>query len=204
VKSTGDRGDLEIDWGRLKTRVDRAVAYSEETDRLSPERARLLMDERARALASTGEQKDVGATVEVVTFSLSKELYGIETRYVWEVVRLVDFTPVPGAPEFIMGLTSLRGEILAIVDLRTFFGATRKGLSDLSRLLVLGTEGAEFGIMADRLLEIITLEVDQIYDPSRFVSGDGREYLKGVTNEALILLDGDVLIRDRRLYVGGR
>ncbi len=82
-----------------------------------------MLDERARALARVPPAAPKASEVlEIATFALANEHYGVETRFVREVVRMADFTPLPGAPSFLVGVLNLRGEILALIDLRTFFG----------------------------------------------------------------------------------
>ena len=101
--------------------------------RLSPEQAKAVLDERARALARVPPAAPKASEVlEIATFALANEHYGVETRYVREVVRLADYTPLPGAPAFLVGVLNLRGEILALIDLRTFFGVPARGLTDLA------------------------------------------------------------------------
>ena len=136
-----------------------------------------------------------------MTFALGTERYAVETEYVREVVRLADFSPVPRAPDFVLGVTNLRGEVLCLVDLRTLFDVSSKGLTDLSRIVVMGIERTEFGILVDETFEIARLRPDEIVPASESVAGVGREYLLGVTREALIMLDGAALLRDPRLYV---
>src|SRR5262245_46166269 len=95
----------QIDWQQVRRRLARAVAATEEASRLSPERARAVMEERARALARVPPAAARAADVlEVVIFALADELYAIETRHVREVSRLTDATPVPGAPDFLLGV----------------------------------------------------------------------------------------------------
>ena len=107
------------------------------------------MEERARRLARpAAEVRGSGDTLEIVVFGLASERYAVENRYVREVVRLADLAPVPGAPEFMAGVTNLRGEILAVVDLRRFFGVPARGITDTSRVVVLGADEAEFGVLA--------------------------------------------------------
>jgi len=160
------------------------------------------MDERARALARAGvEPRPPGEMIEVLVFVLGNETYAIETRWVHEVARFTDFTPVPGAPEFALGITNLRGEVLAVVDLRKFFGVAVKGVTDLSRLVVLGSERAEFGVLADATREVRALRSDEVLETVEPVAGIGRDYLRGVTKDALIVLDGAVLLQDGRLFV---
>ena len=193
--------DLAINWADVRERLARAQAAATAALEPPPERVRALMDERARALARPPAQSEETDAIAVMTFALGTERYAIETEYAREVVRLTDFSPVPGAPDFVLGVTNLRGEVLYLVDLRTFFDVPSKGLTDLSRIVVVGIETAEFGILVDEAFEMATLRPNDVVPPSESVAGIGREYLLGVTREALIVLDGAALLRDPRLFV---
>ena len=193
--------DLAINWADVRERLARAQAAATAALEPPPERVRALMDERARALARPPAQSEETDAIAVMTFALGTERYAIETEYAREVVRLTDFSPVPGAPDFVLGVTNLRGEVLCLVDLRTFFDVPSNGLTDLSRIVVVGIETAEFGILVDEAFEMATLRPNDVVPPSESVAGIGREYLLGVTREALIVLDGAALLRDPRLFV---
>jgi purine-binding chemotaxis protein CheW len=191
-----------IDWQAVHQRLARANTALADAGRLSPERAGEVMAERARTLARVPVLKaQTGDVLQLVSFALADERYGIETRYVREVLRFTDFTPVPGVPDFLVGVTKVRGEILAVIDLRKFLNVGERGLTDLSRVIVLGDERAEFGILADAVDEVIALRADEILEAPASVSGIGREYLRGVTPDALIVLDGVVLLQDARLSI---
>jgi purine-binding chemotaxis protein CheW len=159
------------------------------------------MDERARLLARPHTQAVVGETLDVLTFALAAERYAIDTRYVREVVRLGDLTPVPGTPDFVVGVTNHHGQVLCVIDLRAFFKTPREGLSDLSRLIVLGVEQVEFAVLADRADEIRRLPASEVLPAPESMSDIGREYLRGVTRDALMVLDGASLLEDGRLFV---
>jgi purine-binding chemotaxis protein CheW len=191
-----------IDWKRVRERLARAIEATEEATALTPERARSVMEERARALARVPPEPPRATEIlEVAIFALGAERYAIETRHVREIVRLADFTPVPGAPDFLVGVMSLRGEILAVIDLRRFLGVPAVGLTDLSRVVVLGPEPAAFGVLADEAREVSTLRIEEVLEPPETVAGVGREYLRGVTKDALLVLDGAALLGDPRLFI---
>jgi purine-binding chemotaxis protein CheW len=199
---TAQRPATGIDWKEIHARLARARQATEESVRLSPERAREVMGERARLLARVPPRAPEAAEVlEVVTFALAGERYAIETRFVREVVRFEGLTPVPGAPDFLAGLRNLRGEILAVFDLRRFFGVADPGRSERSRVLVLGGDRTEFGVLADAVHEVTPLRVGEVGEPPASVAGAGRDYLRGVTAGALVVLDGAVLLADRRLFI---
>jgi purine-binding chemotaxis protein CheW len=202
VKRARRRQGAAIDWTAARERLARAEAGMSTSSELSPQRVRALMEERTRALARVPDAATApGDVISVLSFGLGSERYAIEAACVREVARLTDLTPVPGAGDFVMGVTNLRGEVICVVDLRRFFDIPRTGLSDLSRLIVLGRERAEFGILADQAHEIGPLRSRDILAPPQSVSGIGREYLLGVTRDALIVLDARVLLRDSRLFV---
>jgi len=113
---------------------------------------REVLAERARRLARVPADPLRGEEVlELVGFVLGGERYGIESRFVCEVARLSRLTPVPGTPAFVLGITNLRGEILALFDLRHLLGVTADGITDLGRIVVLGVHRREFGLLADKL-----------------------------------------------------
>jgi purine-binding chemotaxis protein CheW len=191
-----------IDWKEVHRRLGKARQSLEEALQLPPERARLVMEERARALARVPQSPTAqGERLEFVVFSLANERYGISTAYVREVIRLTDLTPLPGAPDFVAGVTNLRGQVLAVMDLRKFFGVAVRGLSDTSRVVVLGGERPEFGVLADAVHHVLTLPIDQVLDPPESVAGIARGYLRGVTGDALVLLEGSALLQDSRLII---
>ena len=196
------RRDAPIDWAEVRARVARAMAATEEALRPSPEQARRIMDERARALARVPPAARPGAErIELVTFALANERYAVEMRCVREVARLVDVTPVPGTPDFIVGVTNLRGTVLAVIDLGRLFDLPRKGLTDLARIVVLGTDVAEFGVLADEVLGQLDLAAADILEAPAGAAGGGRAHVRGVTRDALIVLDGEALLKDERLFV---
>ncbi len=202
MKPTRRRHGEAVDWTAVRERLARAQAATASALELSPERARAVMDERARLLARAQAVGPAPTEVlETLTFALGHERYAVESKHVREVVRLVDFTPVPGAPEFLLGVMNLRGDVLAIADLRKFFGVPQPGLTDLARVVVLGAEHAELGVLADEAHELRILSVAEVLEPHGSVAGIDREYLLGVTKDALIVLDGTRLLADPRLFI---
>jgi purine-binding chemotaxis protein CheW len=192
----------KTDWQEVRGRLDKLNQAAEGASGLAPERARAVLEERARALARVPAQAPAASEVlAVVTFTLAGAGYAVEARHVREVVRPGEHTPVPGAPDFLVGVVNLRGEILAVFDLRKFFGLPPGAETDASRILVLGGDRAEFGVLADEVHEVRVLRTADLLEPPASVAGVGREYLRGVTAEALAVLDGDVLLRDGRLFI---
>jgi purine-binding chemotaxis protein CheW len=177
----------------------------------SPDRAKAIMDERARLLARVPAAKPRAAEMlEIATLKLADERYAVEARHVREVLRSGELTPVPGAPEFLVGLVNLRGEILAVVDLRRFLGLGGAELTDRSRIIVLGHQRAEFGVLADEVHEVTTVPIDEVLAPAAPTLAlpevgegrvGGREFLRGVTKDALIILDGARLLKESGLFI---
>jgi purine-binding chemotaxis protein CheW len=202
MKAASSIQKKQIDWEEVRERLAQVRAATEEAQTLSPERGRALMEERARELARLPPEAERQTEIlEVVCFALANERYAVETRYVREVKELSDYTAIPGAPPFLLGVINLRGEILAVIDLRKFFTVVERGVTDQSRVVVLGSERAEFGVLADATHEVVTLRTEEVHEPPGSVAGIGREYLRGVSKDALIVLDGAVLLADTRLFI---
>jgi purine-binding chemotaxis protein CheW len=192
-----------IDWKQVRQYLAEAALATEEASRLSPDRARVILEERARQLGRVPPPPPApGEVLQVVTFTLGGERYAIGTNHVREVIRLGEgYARLPGAPAFVFAAVNLRGEILTVLDLRPFFGIAQREPGEHSRIVVLGAEYVEFGLLVEDAHEVVVVRRDQLLDPPASVTGPGREYLLGVTSEALIVLDGGVLLRHRRLFV---
>lgn len=202
MKPAPDKHKKGIDWQQVRQCLARIMAATEAAQSLSPEQAREVLQARARILAQPPAMPPRASEVlEAATFHLGEESYAIQTYYIREVVRLTEWTPVPGAPDFLLGVINLRGEILAVFDLRRLLGVPVFAATDHTRVLVLGGDRAEYGIWADGVHEVRALRTDDVLTPPASLAGPGREWIRGVTDDALIVLDGAVLLRDRRLYI---
>ncbi len=168
----------------------------------SPEEQRLIFRERALALAREPEKEEAASErLEVVEFLLAYERYGIESSYIREVYPLKDLTPLPGTPSFVLGIMNVRGKILSVIDIRKFFDLPQKGLTDLNKVIIMHDEAMEFGILADAILGVRLIPVRELQPSLPTLTEVRADYLKGVTEERLVVLDGGAILSDRRIVV---
>lgn len=162
-----------------------------------------VLRERARRLArdTTAELIETGPVLEVIEFALAHERYALEASYVREVQPLHDLTPLPGAPEFVRGLVNLRGEILAVIDMKRFFDLPERGIGDLHSVLFVEGAGMSFGLLADQVLGTRRLPLASLQPALPTLTEVRADYLRGVTAERLVVLDGARLLSDPRLVV---
>jgi purine-binding chemotaxis protein CheW len=168
----------------------------------SAEERRAVLHARAAALARTPEApRAAGSSLDVTEFLLAYETYGIESSYIHEVYPLKELTPLPGTPPFVLGIINVRGRILSVVDLKKFFDLPAKGLTDLNKVIVLRSPRMEFGVLADAILGVRSIPLDQLQPSLPTLTGIREEYLKGVTAERVVILDAAKLLSDRRMIV---
>ena len=182
-----------VDWAGIRSRVEAAGrALSGVTD-AAPEQVRAVLERRAQTLARPVAPPAPADRLEAVTFALANEVYAIESRYVFEVFRLEELSPLPGAEPPVFGVTAWRGELLTILDLRTVLGLPVTALNDLSRVMVLGADRAAFGVLADAVLGLVTLSAAGIRAPPEGIAAQ-RDYIRGMTPEAVLVLEGQRLL----------
>jgi purine-binding chemotaxis protein CheW len=163
---------------------------------------KILLKSRAVEMAKEPQMK-ISETegLEVITFSLATENYGIESVFIREVYPLKDFTPLPGVPSYILGIFNIHGQILPVIDLKKFFNLPIKGLVELNKVIILRNEQMEFGILADIIHGTQTIELDDIKVVPPTVSGIREMYLKGVTNNKIIILNAEKILMDESIIV---
>jgi purine-binding chemotaxis protein CheW len=161
-----------------------------------------ILKNRADELAvELGELETVGNVIEVLEFILASENYGIETNLISEVYPMKEYTPVPGTPNFVMGLINIRGRIVSVNDIRRFFDLPVKGLSDLNRVIVVQTPRMELGILADRIVGVRSVQADALQTSLPTLTGIRAEYLRGIALDGLIVLDVEKMVMDTKLVV---
>jgi purine-binding chemotaxis protein CheW len=145
---------------------------------------------------------EVHGTMQLVSFRLAKELYGIEITKVREIILITDITRIPETPDFLKGLINLRSTVIPVVDLRVRFGLPEADLSDDSRIMVVQARGKTIGIVVDAVSEVLRVKHDQIAPPPPTVAGLGRDYLNGLVKldeRLLILLDIDRIFVEQEM-----
>jgi purine-binding chemotaxis protein CheW len=191
-----------INWSEIHRSLASAQKALAEDAMPTPEEKQAMLKTRARLLARELEENaGPQESLEIIEFRLSGETYGIASSFVREVCPLMDLTLLPGAPPFVLGIINVRGQIISVVDLKVFFNLPPRGLGDLNKVIILSSERIEFGILADPILATHPVLLDEIQPMSLTVTGIGVEYLKGVTAEGVIILDGDKIMGDEKMIV---
>jgi purine-binding chemotaxis protein CheW len=161
-----------------------------------------ILRERAVALARAPRvDASPDGQLELLEFKLASERYALETRHVVEVHPLRELTPLPGTPPFIRGIVNLRGRILPVFDLKKFFGLPEQGVTDLHRIIVVRGNDLELGLLADVVAGVRTIALESLSPPPPTLSDIAAAYLKGVTDERLVVLDLDRILADPKIVV---
>jgi purine-binding chemotaxis protein CheW len=133
-----------------------------------------------------------GRTLQVVSFALGSEEYGVDIAQVQEINRMVPITRVPRAPQFMEGVINLRGQLIPIIDLRTRFGMDRAERTKNTRIVVTEIGSKRLGMVVDSVSEVLRIPVEQIEDAPDLVAGVDTEYIRGVgklDDRLIIMLD---------------
>jgi purine-binding chemotaxis protein CheW len=143
-----------------------------------------------------------GKTLQVVSFALGSEEYGVDIAQVQEINRMVTVTHVPQAAQFMEGVINLRGRLIPIIDLRTRFGMERAERTKNTRIVVTEIGSKRLGMVVDSVSEVLRIPVEQIEDAPDLVAGVDTEYIRGVgklDDRLIILLDlGRVISADEK------
>lgn len=137
-----------------------------------------------------------------LTFYLDEEEYGLEILKVQEIIGLMPITRVPRTPQYVKGVVNLRGKVIPVVDLRLKFGMEQAETTELSCIIVVQTRSVLFGVLVDRVSEVVDLAAADVEDAPDFGVDVDTGYIMGMGNtgeRVTILLDIDQVLADEEL-----
>lgn len=134
-----------------------------------------------------------------VTFQLEEETYGINVMQVREVLRHTEIAPVPGAPDYVLGIINLRGNVVTVIDTRSRFGLMQGEITDNTRIIVIESERQVIGILVDSVAEVVYLRSSEIDTTPSVGTEESSKFIQGVSNregKLLILVDLNKLLSE--------
>ena len=137
-----------------------------------------------------GEQ--TGELLQLVSFNIGSEEFGVDILKVQEINRMVEITRVPQASHYVEGVINLRGKVIPIIDLRKRFNLEIKEYDKNTRIVVVDISGNIMGMVVDSVSEVLRLPSNTIEPPPEIVASINSEYIKGVAkleDRLLIFLD---------------
>ena len=117
---------------------------------------------------------------QLVTFLLKDEEFGFDIMSVQEIIRLPKMVELPGTPDYVEGISSLRGTVLPIFDIRTRFGMKREAHTDRSRVLVIDVGGKQTGLVVDSVRQVTRVGRNEFEPPPAAIRSETTDYIDGV------------------------
>lgn len=189
-----------IDWKTVHKKMEYIQAAAAQEVALTAQEKQALLKVRAQALARTQKKAEAtGIQVEIMEFLLADGTYAFESASVREVYPLKVLTPLPCTPSFILGVMNVRGRILPVIDVKPLLDLPEKQANELSKTIILQTEGMEVGILTDTVLGVRVIPINTLHPPLLTLTGLNAQYLKGVTHEGVVILDAHRLLTRTRL-----
>lgn len=152
------------------------------------------------------EERNIDVTVasddevlQWVTYRLGDETYGINVMQVQEVLRHTEIAPVPGAPDYVLGIINLRGNVVTVIDTRARFGLPEVEITDNTRIVIIEADEQVLGIMVDSVAEVVYLKSSEIDSAPNVGTEESTKFIQGVSNrddELLILVDLNRMLND--------
>jgi purine-binding chemotaxis protein CheW len=140
----------------------------------------------------SGTRKQSGEVLQLVSFSVGQEEFGVDILKVQEINRMVEITRVPNASTCVSGVINLRGKVIPVIDLRKRFGVSATENDKNTRIIVVELTGRVLGFIVDAVNAVLRIPKNVTEPPPPMVAGIGSEYITAIgklEDRLLILLD---------------
>ncbi|GBG57653.1 chemotaxis protein CheW [Sporomusaceae bacterium FL31] len=137
-----------------------------------------------------------------LTFALGAEVYGIEIKYVTEIIGMQAITEVPDLPEYIKGIINLRGKIIPVMDVRLRFKKQLRDYNDRTCIIVVEIKDVAVGLIVDTVAEVLAITDEDIVLPPQVNNNYQQRYISAigkVGSDVKLILDCDKLLNDEEV-----
>lgn len=134
-----------------------------------------------------------------LTFSLGNQVFGIEIKYVTEIIGIQPITPVPEVPDYVKGIINLRGKIIPVIDVRLKFRKEPVEYNDRTCIIVIDIQDVSVGLIVDNVAEVMNITDENIVPPPDYKTGFQNRYIKGIgkaESDVKLILDCDKLLTE--------
>lgn len=193
---THEIGDV---WVEAHRRIAEMAGSSDQEKTVSE-----VLEERAELLKHTATEEMRGDHIDVVVFRLGLELYAIETHYVYEIRPLTDVTPVPCTPDFVLGVTTIRGSVYSVVDIRQSLGAEERTASADSMFVVLNWKNVEVCLFVDAIFQKHAVLKEEIKAPALSTKNATSVFVSGLfqlDNKIVTLINWDAFLSHGNIII---
>lgn len=131
----------------------------------------------------------------IVVFTLDRQRYALDLCVVERVDRIVEITPLPKAPDIVLGVVNVRGDVIPVVNIRKRFRLPEREISLSDQLIIANTSARAMALVVDEVIDVIAVSGAAVIDGDEILPG--MDYVEGV----LKLSDGMVLIHDLEKFL---
>lgn len=146
---------------------------------------------------SENKKSELNNIIQLVSFRIGEEQFGVDILKVQEINRMVNITRVPNSPRYVEGVINLRGKVIPIIDLRTRLGVDKKENNNTTRIIVVELEGKTVGFIVDSVSEVLRIPANITEVPPPLVLEAKNKFITSIArfeDRMIILLDIDKIL----------
>ncbi len=192
-----EKSGRAIDWAALRARLNESFEPAANASAIAE---RTLKERAARVALPLESERRTDVALQVLCFQRASQRYAIEARFVVELLKCGKLSRVPRAQPALVGVTNLRGDVLPVFDLALLEAGASKPAA-APELVVLGLAEPDLALLADSECDVIELLPSELTEPRALGALPHARFVRGVAADARLLLDGEAVLRDRKIFV---
>jgi purine-binding chemotaxis protein CheW len=138
--------------------------------------------------------------IELSIFEVGEVICALPIDEIQEINKHMEITRVDNAPDYIRGISNLRGSIITVIDMRRKFGMDSKSFDDTMRMVVVKNQGEQIGLLVDKMLDVLQAKAEDIEPTPSNINGIAGKYFSGIykmENKLAALLNADEILSQK-------
>ncbi len=160
-----------------------------------------ILKQRASEISIVYNQEDNDDYIDILEFTINNDNYAVESKFIEEVYLIKDITEIPFTPNYIIGVISVRGNIFSVIDIKRLFNQQSQEVKNKSKAIILKNNDMEFALLSESVIGITKLKRNDIQARPFTLTGLQTEYILGMTNDKLVILDADKMLSDKKMII---